>query len=248
VAYPLAVAGLSALFSAALLWQYALRRKPHQLIWMTALLMSSAASMAYVLALPPTANEGAFRAYYALGAVLMPAWLGLGSIYLVAPPQLRQWSLSALMVASALGVGAVMAAPISGQQLARLNGGPGVGVLLAGPWLPLTIVLNTCGVAAVVGVAIYSAARVARRHAPGRLLGANLAIAAGDLIIGAAGSMARTGFPDLFWITMFTGWVVIFAGFLLASYQPSAGDQSVSATEAGDRTEAPGLPVRARSR
>ncbi|MBV8085805.1 MAG: hypothetical protein JO247_13430, partial [Chloroflexi bacterium] len=83
--YPLAVAVISALFAGTVLNQFATRRHAHQLIWTVALGMSAVASAAYVLALPPNASAAAFRTYYALGAVLMPAWLGLGSIFLVAP-------------------------------------------------------------------------------------------------------------------------------------------------------------------
>lgn len=215
--YPLAVADISAVFAAAVLWQYLRRRRHYQLIWAIALLMSALASEAYVLALPPNGSQAAFRIYYVLGAVLMPAWLGLGSIALVAPKRAAEWCQSALIAVSAIGVGAVAAADLDAAALAHLDGGPGAGVLLPGPWLALTITLNTLGVVAVVGVAAYSAVRVVQRKGSGLILGANVLIAAGDLVIGVAGSMARTGHPELFWVTMFAGWIVIFAGFLLIS-------------------------------
>ena len=125
-----------------------------------------------------------------------------------------------LVACSALAVGAVAQANIDPTTFARFNGGPGTGILTTGPWLPFTIVLNTFGVVAVVGVAIYSGFRLTQKRGSARLLGANALIAAGDLVIGLAGSMARTGHPELFWVTMFAGWIVIFAGFLLT--QPAA--------------------------
>jgi len=227
--YPLAVAAISAVFLAAVLRQYRQRGKPYQLIWTVALAMSTAASLAYVFALPPTASAVAFRVYYVFGAELMPAWLGLGSIFLVTPRQIADWALATLLAASALAAGAVAQATVNSSLLAQLNGGPGSGVLEPGPWLPLTIVLNTCGVIAVVGVAMYSGVQLARRKGSGRMLGANALIAAGDLIVGVAGSMARTGQPELFWVTMFAGWIVIFSGFLLTSYQPSASGIQLAA-------------------
>lgn len=221
--FPLAVAEISCVFAGIVLWQFATRRRPYQLIWAIALLMSGIASAAYVLALPPQSNELAFRAYYALGAVLMPAWLGLGSIFLVAPRRLADRTLAALVNVGALGAGAVFVAPINSQVLGQLNGGPGTDVLQTGAWLPITILLNTFGVAAVVGVAILSAVRLVQRQGSRQLVLANGLIAAGDLIVGIAGSMARTGLPELFWLTMLAGWIVIFAGFLLTQPAPTPG-------------------------
>jgi hypothetical protein len=220
VIYPLAVAALSTVFAATVLRQYLLRRRPYQLAWTVALLMSALASAAYVLALPPTSSQVGFRLYYALGALLMPAWLGLGSIFLVAPRRIADIILALLVNIGALGAGAVFSAGIDPVTFARLDGGPGTGVLEPGAWLPITIALNTFGVLAVVGVAIYSGMRLAQRRGSGRLLSANLLIAAGDLVVGIAGSMARTGRPELFWVTMFAGWVIIFLGFVLT--QPTA--------------------------
>ncbi|MBV8083222.1 MAG: hypothetical protein JO247_00260 [Chloroflexi bacterium] len=180
------------------------------------------ASAAYVLALPPNASAAAFRTYYALGAVLMPAWLGLGSIFLVAPRRFADWCTAILLAGSTLAISSVSNAGLDKAAFAALNGGPGSGILTPGPWLPLTILLNTLGVVAVVGVAIYSATRVVQRQGTGQLLLANVCIAAGDLIVGVAGSMARTGHPELFWATMLAGWIIIFAGFLLTQAQPAA--------------------------
>ena len=225
--YALLVADISAAFAAAVSWQYASRRRPYQLAWCAALLMSALAAEAYVLALPPMSSQIAFRVYYALGGVLMPAWLGLGSVLLVGSPKVGEWAFGALTAVSALAVGAVAVAPLDGPALARLDGGPGTGILQAGVWLPMTIVLNTAGVIAVVGVAMYSGIALARRRGSAQLLAANVLIAAGDLTVGVAGSMARTGHPELFWITMLVGWIVIFGGFLLTlGFRPGSGQRS----------------------
>jgi len=211
IAYPIAVGAISLVFAAIV----ARGRRAHHLVWAIALIMSSLASLAYVGALRDSA--AAFRIYYVLGGLLMPAWLGLGSIYFVAPRPIADAALAALVNVGAIGAGAVFAAGIDHEALVRLDGGPGTGVLEPGAWLPITILLNTAGVAAVVGVAIFSGVRLAQRRGTGRLVLANALIAIGDLIVGAAGAMARTGLPQLFWMTMLTGWIVIFSGFLLSS-------------------------------
>ena len=223
MAYPLAVAAISLLFALATGRQYAARRRPYQLVWTIALGMSAIASIAYLFAHPPGSSAAAFRAYYLFGAALMPAWLGLGSLLLLDLRKAAQWVIATFLAVSALAAGSVLQASIDPARLAALDGGPGTGVLQPGPWLPLTIVLNTAGVTAVVGVAILSGVQVLRRRGTGRVLLANLLIAAGDLMVGIAGSLARTGHPELFWVTMLAGWIVIFVGFLLTVQPATTG-------------------------
>src|SRR5438477_612566 len=86
-----------------------------------------------------------------------------------------------------------------------------------GAWLITIIVLNTLGVLAVVGVAIYSGWKLIQRQGTSSLLWANVLILAGDLINAAAGTTARLGVKNIFWLVMTFGWIVFFIGVLLAS-------------------------------
>src|SRR5260370_39408637 len=78
---------VTGLFAGVVLRQYVQRHRVYQLYWSIALTMAFVATLAYVLmlAVQPTSEPGAlfFRLYYILGAALMPAWLGLGSLALV---------------------------------------------------------------------------------------------------------------------------------------------------------------------
>src|SRR4051794_21593536 len=75
-------------FAGTILRQYLQRRRLAQLYWSIALFMAFGATLAYILLVlgTPTDANGRFffRVYYTLGAALTPAWLGLGSIALVA--------------------------------------------------------------------------------------------------------------------------------------------------------------------
>jgi len=237
VIFPLSVALVSGIFAGMILQQYVARRQAHQLIWTIALLMSAVASAAYVLALPPAGSDVAFRAYYVLGGLLMPAWLGLGSIFLAAPRRLAEGTLAVIVNVGAIGAGAVLTAGIEPGSLVRLNGGPGTGVLEPGIWLPITIALNTFGVLAVVGVAVYSS--LVRKRGPRQLVAANTLIATGAVIVGIAGSMARTGLPQLFWVTMLAGWVIIFVGFMMAQLAGPTGSRLGSGRNSQPRWAAP---------
>jgi len=79
------------------------------------------------------------------------------------------------------------------------------------------IILNTLGAAAVAGVAIYSAWQVKRRQGSSTLFGANILILVGTLTIALAGTTARLGVKNIFWLVMALGWTVFFIGVLLTS-------------------------------
>src|SRR5450759_1337192 len=111
------------------------------------------------------------------------------------------------------------------RALSQVAGTPGTGILEnQAAWLPLTITLNSVGVLAVVGVAIYSGWKLIRRQSsvagfrPGNLLWANVLILVGDLLNASAGTIARAfGQSGTFWLIMSAGWIVFFGGVLLAS-------------------------------
>ena len=88
----------------------------------------------------------------------------------------------------------------------------------------MIIVLNTLGVLAVVGVAIYSGWKLMRRQSnsssiyTSNFLWANILILLGDLLNAVAGSTARFfSLQGSFWLVMALGWIVFFTGVLLAS-------------------------------
>ncbi len=216
---------VTAAFAGVVLSQYTRRHRLYQLYWSIALLMAFVATLAYVLMVlvQPTSSAGVvfFRIYYILGAALMPSWLGLGSIALVSKPLVTRICFAVLCVLSVIAAVLVGIAGINMSQLAQIAGTPGAGILQTqsegGAWLIMIIVLNSLGVLAVVGVAIYSGWKLLVRQGTANLLVGNVLILAGDLINAAAGSSARLGVENIFWLVMAVGWVVFFIGVLLAS-------------------------------
>lgn len=82
-AFPLASSAIILLFAAIVLRQYAVRRSVHLLVWGIGLLMFGVAALAEAystLAWHPLA----FRLWYLAGAVLSAAWIGQGSVHLLA--------------------------------------------------------------------------------------------------------------------------------------------------------------------
>lgn len=217
---------VTGLFAGVVLRQYMQRHRLYQLYWAFALTMAFVATLSYVMmiAVHPTSDVGIafFRLYYTLGAALMPSWLGLGSIALVTTPRVTRICFGILCVFSAVAITLIAIAGIDKRQLSQIAGTPGAGILQPanGPWLITIIVLNSLGVVAVVGVAIYSAWKLKARQGTSSLLYANLLILAGDLLNAVAGTTALLGIKNLFWLIMTLGWAIFFVGVLLASNRP----------------------------
>lgn len=226
--YPLIVAVVSLAFGGVVLSQWASRRRAHQLAWGVALFMAAVASFSFAGFLG-NGSELLFRLYYAFGGLLMAAYLGMGSLYLVLSKRLADLILAILVTVSAIGVALILVAPVDTIALHQLQhtSGEGTNGLKVGLWLLPVILLNTFGAVAVILVALYSAYKVWQRQAPARFFAANVTIAIGTGIISAAGSTGRLGLsPHYFWIIMTVGWVVIFAGFLLTTKLAALGAHS----------------------
>ncbi len=219
------VALITLVFTLRLARVYGTRRRPHHLFWAVSMAQACLASAAYLISAALGGVPLLFKVYYALGALMVASYLGLGSIYLVAGPGLARASLGFVLVLTVLGTVGIFAAPVNMDVLATLNGGAGQGVLGSkGLWLPQLIAMNTFGTVGVVVPALVSVGRVARRGerqsgaagveqlARGRAtaLGTVL-IAAGVLVNAAAGTAARLGTGG-FWLTMVAGYALMFAG------------------------------------
>jgi hypothetical protein len=230
---------VTGLFAGAVLRQYARRKRASQLYWSIALIMAFLATLAYVLMVivGPTSNAGVvlFHVYYILGAALVPAWLGLGSIALVASSRVTRVCLIVLIALSILAIVLISTATIDMSKLSQIAGTPGTGILEPGAWLITIIILNTLGVLAVVGVALYSGWKLIRRQSSVagiqtiNLLWANVLIIVGVLLNAAAGTLASFfRFESSFWIIQACGWTVFYVGVLIASRRPSTSKQTSS--------------------
>lgn len=223
---------VTGMFMVVVARQYLQRRRSHQLLWTIAMSMAFTATLCYILMIivGPTTGGGIllFRSYYILGGAIMPAWLGLGSVALATTPRFTRVSVSLISLCSLIAAAFILDARVDVAQLQHVAGTPGTGILQRGPWLITIILLNTLGVVAIAGIALYSGWKLVRRqtqmagYRPLRVLWANMLILAGALLNGAAGSLARfLAHEETFWLIMAAGWFVLFAGVLLASRRSS---------------------------
>lgn len=205
------------------------RRRPHELAWTIAMALFAVAALALWWAEGRGWSNGSFRVFFAFGAIVNVPWLALGTVYLLAGQRAGNSTLRALLVFSGFAVGVVFTAP--------LNGSLDPGTLPKGSehFDPLPRVLAAVGssVPALVifGGAVWSAWRVVRGNNPAftsaavrqvrssrRLALGNVFIALGAAVLSGSGSLAgRLGADTSFGVTLLTGIVVLFAGFLVAS-------------------------------
>jgi hypothetical protein len=238
---PLASSILSFIFAAIVFRRYQRRRGPYLLLWgvgMTFYAIGGFCEAYYGLW---GWNPMVFRLWYLFGAILVAAWLGQGTVYLLAK---RRWA-DGLMVA--LGIGSLYAAfRVFGAELdpSLMTSGLHTGSELSGRAIvtsgvrSLTPIFNLYGTVTLVGGALYSAWIFWRKRILlHRTLG-NLMIAAGALLPAFGGGLSRFGVAGVLYLSEFLGAVLLFGGFLRAT-TPMKGAE-MSEGEAAGRT-APGL-------
>jgi hypothetical protein len=113
---------LSLVFTVLILRQYFQRKRVYQLVWGVALGLWTVGVAAEVAATVRGWGPLTYRGYYATGALLIPAWLGMGTLFLV---MRRQWSniiLIGLIILSVIGIGLIAFWPIQSAQLHNTGG------------------------------------------------------------------------------------------------------------------------------
>lgn len=202
---------VSALFAVVVLRRYLAGRKPYLLMWAIGLFFFAIAAGAGALARSGGVTATEYRVFYLFGAILNVAWLGLGTVYLLAG---RRWAAAALAgvaLLSVIAVYAVFTAPL--DLAAAVDSGRG----FQNAPLPRILAGLGSGLGSIVliGGALWSAWVFLRHRHNGRRAIANVVIAVGVLIVAAGGTATFTGASGILELTNLVGIAVMFAGFLL---------------------------------
>ncbi len=212
-AVPLLASVVSFVFALAVLDQFLLARRDHLLFWAVGLFAWSAGTFAEFLAGAFGPGALSFRLWYLNGAVVTAAWLGMGSLAMLAGR--RRWVdmlVGALILATAIAFVRGFAAPVDIAAIERAGHLTGAafprGVRLMTPFF------NVFGTATLAGGAIWSAIVFARRRGLPHRVQANALIAAGSLLPAIGGSLSKAGTPEVLYLTELLGAIVIFLGFL----------------------------------
>jgi hypothetical protein len=212
---PFVTAVITFIFAGMVFRRYALRKGVHLLIWGIGLtLYAIAESMAAVHGALGW-NPLVFRLWYLCGAILVAAWLGQGTVYLLAR---RSWAnalLIVLLLGSLYAAFKVFTAEVDPTLL------PGAGLsgdaIVTGGVRILTPFFNIYGLVALAGGAIYSTFVYWRRRAFGTRAIGMILIAVGALAPGLGGALSRFGLTEYLYLSEFVGAVLLFLGFILST-------------------------------
>ncbi len=212
---PLLSAVLSFVFAFFVLRRYARRRKPHLLLWGIGIVFYGLGGFAEFYYGAFGWNPWIFRLWYLCGAVLVAAWLGQGTVYLLARRRVAHTLMAILLVASLFAAYRVFTAELDPTRMieGELSGHaiitPGVRVL--------TPFFNLYGLVTLVGGAVYSAYLFWRKRVLLHRVIGNVLIATGALMPAFGGLFSRMGVPYTLYIGEFFGVLLLFAGFLRAT-------------------------------
>lgn len=211
-------------FTAYVLQRYFVRRRLCFLFWGLGLAMFGIGSLSEAL-LALSWNEWVFFAWYLFGAVLTAAWIGQGTVYLLAKKK-RAHVLTVILVTASL-IAAVMLLrtmpdlnsafftpdePISEQYREIMP------PISEGGYVRLTTpFFNIYGLVTLVGGALWSTYLFWRKRVlPNRVIG-NVLIAVGALTIASASTLTRLGYGSVLYLGELLAAILMFSGFLVAA-------------------------------
>lgn len=223
-------------FAYFVLQRYRQRGGMHTLLWGLGFVMYGLGTFAEAY-LAFGYSSFILHSWYLFGAILTPAWLGQGTVFLlVRRRNVANILLLVLIIASVFTAVHVfslptqdalydVAKPVSAQYKDIMARASLTTTLLA--------VFAAYGTLALVGGALYSAYIFWRKRIlPQRVLG-NVLLAAGALSPAMGGVLVTRGLGDFLFISELLGAIIMFIGFRLAtSQQPAAAKQAVQAAKA----------------
>jgi hypothetical protein len=211
---------ISFVFAFFVLRRYTRRKGLHLLLWGIGMVMYGVGGFCEGYYGAFGWNPLIFRLWYLFGAILVAAWLGQGTVYLLAR---RRWA-HALMIVLALAslYGAVR---VFGAELdpARMTESIHTGSELSGHAIvtpgvrALTPFFNLYGTVTLVGGAAWSAWLFWRKRILLHRTIGNILIAVGAILPAFGGTFSRMGVPGALYIGELLGAVLMFAGFIRAT-------------------------------
>src|SRR3954470_309718 len=179
---------VATVFAQATAVRWSRSHKPYHGAWTVALALFALASAALATGVSTGWDDGTFRVFFLLGAVVNVPWLALRTVYLLAGDPPGRLARNGLVVFSAFAAGVMFSTPLHGE-ISGQSIPVGKDHLDA---LPRALAGVGSGVGALVllGGAVWSAIRYARmRDAPGaaRLCASNVLIALGTLVLSSGG-------------------------------------------------------------
>ena len=217
---PFFSAAISFIFSFLLFRRFFQRRGLHLLLWGFGMIFYGIGGLCEAYYAVFGWNDLIFRLWYSCGAILVAAWLGQGTVYLLAPKRVAHILMVLIGIASVYAFWRVFGAEIDPSLMttslhtgSELSGHAIItsGVRSLTPWF------NLYGTITLVGGALYSAWIFWRKRVLlNRAIG-NVLIAAGAILPAFGGLFSRAGIPGALYISEFAGALILFIGFRKAT-------------------------------
>lgn len=217
---PFASSIISFIFAAFVLRRYLARRGPHLLLWGVGMAFYGIGGFCEGYYGAFGWNPFIFRLWYLFGAILVAAWLGQGTVYLLAK---RRWANGLMLLLAVASLYALVR--IFGAQLdpSLMTKGLHTGSELSGHAIvtpgvrTLTPFFNLYGTVALVGGAAWSAWIFWRKRVLLHRTIGNLLIAVGAMLPAFGGAFSRFGLSGVLYLSELLGAILMFIGFLRAT-------------------------------
>ncbi len=165
-------------------------------------------------------NPLIFRVWYLFGAILVAAWLGQGTVFMLAKSKWAKILLLTLILGSIYGAFKVFTAQLDPALMSASahTGSELSGAAITSPGVRiLTPFFNMYGTLTLVGGAAYSAFIFWRKRVLLHRTIGNILIAAGATLPAFGGFFSRLQIPGALYIGEFLGILLLFAGFVRAT-------------------------------
>jgi hypothetical protein len=228
---PFLSSSISFVFAAIIFQRYWQRRGLHLLLWGIGMIFYGIGGFCEGYFGAFGWNPIIFRLWYLFGAILVAAWLGQGTVYLLAK---NTWAHS-LMVLLALGsifglvrvFGAELDPTLMTTSLHTGSEMSGDAIVTSGV-RSLTPFFNLYGTVALVGGAAYSAWIFwKKRVLLNRTIG-NIMIAVGAMLPAFGGTFSRMGFSGVLYISELLGAIIMFIGFMQAIKRSDSPEPTIA--------------------
>lgn len=217
---PFISAVVSFVFALLVLRRYMRRRGTHLLLWGLGMVFYGIGGFCEAYYGAFGWNDLIFRSWYLFGAILVAAWLGQGTVYLLAKRRVANVTMAILLAASIYAAARVFTAELDPTLLTSSvhTGSELSGHAITTPGIrSLTPFFNIYGVVTLVGGAVYSAWIFYRKRVLLHRVIGNILIAVGALAPAFGGAFSRFGIPAALYFGELLGAVLIFIGFLRAT-------------------------------
>jgi hypothetical protein len=210
---------VSFVFAFVVLRRYLLRRGTHLLLWGIGMIFYGIGGFSEGFYGVWGWNPFVFRMWYLFGAILVAAWLGQGTVYLLVKKKWANLLMIILVLASIYGGIRVFGAELDPALMtaSQHTGSEMSGHAILSPGVrSLTPFFNIYGTLALVGGAAYSAYIFWRKKVLLHRTIGNVLIAVGAILPAFGGTFSRMGIPGALYLSELLGAVILFLGFLRA--------------------------------